>query len=162
MERRIAEFQAAHTSVPIIDPVARVRPLHDRATMLGALGGGGITILVLLAKMQPPRQIPGCSRSRPLHGLNRHSSERHSREPYGSKSQMLHLDVIYPGNGWHSILRLDGRPAGRPPISKFIQDITGVSNKTSRGCYGAAGSARRDGEEVSAGAFAAPSGASRG
>lgn len=45
-ERRIAEFQAAHPTVPIIDPVARVRPLLDRAAMLGALGNGGITILV--------------------------------------------------------------------------------------------------------------------
>lgn len=63
MERRIAEFQAAHTSVPIIDPVARVRPLHDRAAMLGALGGGGITILVLL---------PICRRPAPPHTALNH------------------------------------------------------------------------------------------
>lgn len=43
-EARLREFQLSHADVPIIDPVNNIRPLHDRATMLGALSGG-ITIL---------------------------------------------------------------------------------------------------------------------
>jgi hypothetical protein len=44
-EARLQEYQRAHANVPIIDPVEHIRPLHDRATMLGALSNG-ITILV--------------------------------------------------------------------------------------------------------------------
>lgn len=110
-EARLRGFQRTHGNVPIIDPVEHVRPLYDRATMLGALSDG-ITILVGSTAEQSARAVlhenricPGLLACLPAREDNRQAAAVGVKHEEGKRlgSNKLKIHVVNDQQAPHDV-----------------------------------------------------------